>query len=614
MSHDLDEQIAQFLQNHLDIKLSLFQLNSTQGKELLELLNIVIHAIAPEQPEKFGSESIEDIVDRLSEFLRIMKFDFPCEPEEWDRRMTNADPKIIHPALYFLLADFENMKKKAYLARFVEEVHVPEEIATETTVNELIIQHRELREQFEIVYNQSVQLGDTSVEHLRAQISDLKADKARLSTKIKAFQRKMQTVSNIDDLIKITGKLRSESEKEIKLQEQLSRLTEEKKLILHRQQVATDRIKAIRSQYEQRLQLLKKELNDIKNISNEKQNEDKNIILLQNQILQIKKIIDNKEIQLKDLKMKFEENEKNYQEKKAQGIIEIPAQAQFQKFISDLKTKNENYKQNMAIINAQNKELAVLLRTKSIVEEQHNSVFHDLEKIERSQGIHGFREARQKLEEVAATKADLDGNKSKTLEEMSTLVQQISNKIQSRQVELKPLVSSLQEKRKYKSEVESKFIAAKTRHNNAVTQFETDCMALDEENTKLRNEIFKYHSKIYQLNSLLSSVTRNNKRVSDEMKANETGNAVSKNYKTYSELFQKEQLNLKKKTQDLRDQKKSVSTQSVDNQKQLEAFSSLRALLQIKHQCQIDAVEKKKLIKKQQELESQNPEQIVVLE
>ena len=116
------------------------------------------------------------------------------------------------------------------------------------------------------------------------------------------------------------------------------------------------------------------------------------------------------------------------------------------------------------------------------------------------------------------------------------------------------------------------------------------------------------------MNSLLSSVTRNNKRVSDEMKANETGNAVSKNYKTYSELFQKEQLNLKKKTQDLRDQKKSVSTQSVDNQKQLEAFSSLRALLQIKHQCQIDAVGKKKLIKKQQELESQNPEQIVVLE
>ena len=197
-----------------------------------------------------------------------MKYEFPVEPEEWDVRLSHADKDLIHPAMLFLLRDFDEMKRRAYLARYLEEVPIPEEIRVDPTVSELITQHRELREQFEQVHSEYEKLGDTNVEELKKTIAGLEADKAKLATKVAGYKRKTQNVKNIDELLKWTSKLRQENEREMKLQEQLQRLSDEKRLLLHRQQVATDRIKNTRSHMEQRLNSLRTELESLKNQGN----------------------------------------------------------------------------------------------------------------------------------------------------------------------------------------------------------------------------------------------------------------------------------------------------------------------------------------------------------
>ena len=82
MDQDIDEQIVMLLKNNMQINFTLVQFSDLANKELLELLETVIHSISPDQPEKLGTEKIENTVDRISEFLRVLKFEFPVPPEE----------------------------------------------------------------------------------------------------------------------------------------------------------------------------------------------------------------------------------------------------------------------------------------------------------------------------------------------------------------------------------------------------------------------------------------------------------------------------------------------------------------------------------------------------
>ena len=609
---DIEEQLVSLLKSNLNVSFTLFQFSELAGRELLDLFETVIHAIDPTQPEKIGTEKIEATVERTSEFLRVLKYDFPVEPEEWDVRLSHADKDLIHPAMLFLLRDFDEMKRRAYLARYLEEVPIPEEIRVDPTVSELITQHRELREQFEQVHSEYEKLGDTNVEELKKTIAGLEADKAKLATKVAGYKRKTQNVKNIDELLKWTSKLRQENEREMKLQEQLQRLSDEKRLLLHRQQVATDRIKNTRSHMEQRLNSLRTELESLKNQgSGAITGDDKSLAVCQNQVIASNKRLDQKMQQLEQLQKNREEAEQQLAQRQQDNAIEIPSQSQFAIYVRNLKTKNETYKDYQSQLNAYRNELVIMKRTEEIVKQQAENVHQEILKIERQRGISGFREARQNLVHISAAKADLDENKASTLEEMSRIVKEIQRNIQQRQDELRPFVAKLQEQRKKKAEIESKYLQAKQRYQNAVSEYEGNAMELEEESKKLRADIATYQSKFHNVSQMTMGLERTLKRVNEEKKATETANPVSNDIKTYTDYFQKAQRNLKKQTKTLKEQKKTLGDQTDTNQKQLEAFQSLRQFLQIKAKTQKDSqLKKEKELKKDEEERKKNEENI----
>jgi intraflagellar transport protein 81 len=616
MDQDIDEQIVMLLKNNMQINFTLVQFSDLANKDLLDLLETVIHTISSDQPEKIGTEKIENTVDRISEFLRVLKFEFPVPPDEWDRRFAEADQALIHPALLFLLHDMDEMKKRAYLAKYMEEDHVPEEIAVDPTVQEMMTQLRELREQFEVVHNEYEELGATNVEELKATKSDLETDKARLANKINSFKRKLQNTKNLSELLQLTGKLRGESERELKLNEQIERLNDEKRLLMHRQQVSSERIKNMRSHLEQNLQARRQELSQLKSMSSGSggKDEDKGLLFTQQQVIAIGKRKEQREQQLRDIQEKRVSLEKRLQEKQAQGIIEIPPQAQYTQYVEKLRNQNSTFKGLQSQINVYRREIAVMARTKEIVEEQQVKIHDEIERVERQKGIHGFRDARNRLEQISATKADLDDAKGRSLEEMSQIVQEIQRNIKSRQDELKPFVAALQEKRKEKAAVENKYLQAKQRYNSAVSEYDTKCQDLDNECKKLRADISQYQSKFFTVQALLGQQARTTKRINDEQLANESGNPISSSIKTYADYFQKETLAMRKRTKELKEQKKAIGGQSEENQKQLEAFQSLRRLLQVKLQCQRQVQQDKEQQRKVDEEEAHKTDQRIVIE
>jgi intraflagellar transport protein 81 len=166
---DTEEKIVSLLRDHFNLNFTLYQFSETSGRDLLELLNTVLHHVSDLHPEKLGTEKIDSTVYRISEFLRILKYDFRHEPEEFDARLTQSDKDIVHPILLFLLQDLPGMQKRAYTARFSEEVPIPEEIRVDPVVHELFTQHRELREHFLQVLDEHDRLGETNVDELKKQ-------------------------------------------------------------------------------------------------------------------------------------------------------------------------------------------------------------------------------------------------------------------------------------------------------------------------------------------------------------------------------------------------------------------------------------------------------------
>ncbi|OHT05088.1 hypothetical protein TRFO_06097 [Tritrichomonas foetus] len=507
----------------------------------------------------------------------------------------------------------DEMKKRAYLSRYMEEVQIPEEIKVDPMISELLGQHRELREKFEFIQQEFENVGGTNVDELKASISDLEADKARLASRISSFKRKMEKVKNLELLLKLTSKLRNEGEREMKLQEQMQRLNDEKRLLLHRQQVATDRYKNMRVHMETKLNSLRTELDTLKNKDANNNSPDSQLVMAQKQVIAATLRLDQKEKQLSDIQKATKECEEKLQQRKNEGCIEIPSPNDFVVYVRNLKTKNETYKGYQTDIAGHRKELAILKRTEDIVREQQKTFHNEILIIERKRGITGFRETRQQLESVSSSKAEFDDIKGKTLEEMSKIVKEIQSRIKERQSELKPFVAKLQEQRKLKAQIESKYLVAKQKYLNIINEYDTASMELEEETRKLQNDIAIYHSKFHNVTQQFSCLERLNKRTRDESKAVDTGNCVSNEIKTYSDYLQKSARVLKKETKALKEQKKTLGNQNEHQQKQLDTFQSLQQLLKLKEKCQKDAAIKKANEIKQDEIERKKLDQIIDL-
>jgi intraflagellar transport protein 81 len=611
---DLEEQIVTQIRTHLKLNFTFFQFSEISGRDLLELLNTVLHNVSDQTPEKLGTEKVEATVYRISEFLRILGYEFPCEPEEWDTRLTTADKELVHPVLLWLLRDLPAMKKLAYKARYSEEVPVPEEIRVDPMVAQLISEHRELRDKFDQVMSEQELIGGSNVDELKKKIADLESDKARLATRVQAFKRRLAKAKNLDELLRWTSKLREETDREMKLKDQWQRLTDDKRLLVHRQQVAGDRLKNMKGHMEQKLNLLRTELASLKSQGTPGESEEKSLVFYQQQIVAATKRLTVKQQQLTDVRKKHAESEQELLQKQEDGAIEVPSKIEFDKYVKSLRQKNDNYKELQAEIAVYRKELAVVMRSDEIVSAQRDRVQQELSKIERARGVGGFREAREQLEKVSATKADLDDMKGKSLEQISAVAKDIQHSIQARQNELRPFVNQLQEQRKKKAAIEGKYLQAKQRHQNAVHEYDSVCMELDEETRKLRTDIAQHQTKYHTINAKLGELNRALKRTKEESSAQETGNPVSKEIKTYSDHFQKAARGLKKRTQDLKDQKKSLGNQSQGNQKQLEAFQSLRRLLQVKLECLKIAQKEKQDQAVIDDIERKNPRQQLDIE
>ena len=101
------------------------------------------------------------------------------------------------------------------------------------------------------------------------------------------------------------------------------------------------------------------------------------------------------------------------------------------------------YETATKVMNDLRTEVGTLQNTVQILQSRMNDVKQYLNNQEEEAGVTGYREVQAKLEEISEETADLDEIKGQKLEEISSIINQMSLNIQDKKETMKPKVRNL---------------------------------------------------------------------------------------------------------------------------------------------------------------------------
>ena len=129
--------------------------------DLLEILCEVLITIDPEQ-DSLKREDTEARIQRILNFLKVMKFAGEDQFEDVKNMMMAGDKELLQTVLHWCLQRFEHLQKRAYLAKYLS----PEVVAPEFMNDDLIVDLQQTlkdrQNEFKDIHKRVDQLRSTS--------------------------------------------------------------------------------------------------------------------------------------------------------------------------------------------------------------------------------------------------------------------------------------------------------------------------------------------------------------------------------------------------------------------------------------------------------------------
>lgn len=379
----------------------------------------------------------EGIVE-LMESYRSNQEEFKELHKEIDRLRENShDPATVKGEITRLEQEKEQLESKTQTLQG--------KLSQGSNYDSMISIVTELRKQVE----NDVQLKMS----MRAQQEQLEAMEAEYA-KVQGKLRELKSMSISGGSLGILDKLREETEANArKCREELPRELEARREreSLIRSSLSMSASEGDVSNLQRTIANLEKEVADLRSQrDNQRKGEDKNLTLYRQQSAMVSKkkqeITDRRNALIEErkaLEAEIKEQEKKFEGALGGGGTKILKGEQFTKYAASLRTKNETRKQLKSELSSLRSELGILSRTEQLLSSHKSSVDHQIERVERERGVHGYQELRTTIEKVSKDKADIDMKKGATLEEISRIVEKINNSIKEKKALLAPLVKNL---------------------------------------------------------------------------------------------------------------------------------------------------------------------------
>uniref|UniRef100_A0A8C8YH54 Intraflagellar transport protein 81 homolog n=1 Tax=Prolemur simus TaxID=1328070 RepID=A0A8C8YH54_PROSS len=590
---------------------NLITFDSLEPMQLLQVLNDILAEIDPKQVVDIREEMPEQTAKRMLSLLGILKYKPPgnaTDMSTFRQGLVIGSKPVIYPVLHWLLQRTTELKKRAYLARFLIKLEVPSEFLQDETVADTNKQYEELMEAFKTLHKECEQLKTSG-----------------FST---AEIRRVETVQNHQQMLKIARQLRVEKEREEFLAQQKQ---EQKNQLFHavqRLQRVQNQLKSMRhaaadakpeslmkrleeeikfnsymvtEKFPKELENKKKELHFLQKVASEPAMGHSDLLELESKINEIntqinqlieKKMMRNEPIEsklslyrqqasiisrkkeakaeeLQEAKEKLTSLEKEVSLKTNQtrefGGTEVLKGDEFKRYVSKLRSKSTVFKKKHQIIAEFKAEFGLLQRTEELLKQRHDNIQHQLQTTEEKKGISGYSYTQEELERVSALKSEVDEMKGRTLDDMSEMVKKLNSLVSEKKSALAPVLKELRQ----------------LRQKCQVSAFDFVILL---EVRGLREECLQEESRYHYTNCMIKNLEVQLRRATDEMKVYVSSDQQEKR-KAIREQYTKniaEQENLGKT---LREKQKAIRESHGPNMKQAKMWRDFEQLMECKKQC-----------------------------
>ncbi|NXU70029.1 IFT81 protein, partial [Oreotrochilus melanogaster] len=217
---------------------NLITFDSLESVQLLQLLSDVLGEIDPKVRGAIREELPEQTAKRMLTLLGILKYKprgTVTDLSGFRQGLVTGSKPVIHPLLHWLLQRTNELKKRAYLARFLVKLEVPAEFLQDDTVADINKQYEELMEAFKSLHKECEQLKTSglSTAEIRRDISAMEEEKDQLIKRVERLKKRVETVQNHQRMLEIARQLRLEKEREGSLAQQKQ---EQKSQLFHAEQ------------------------------------------------------------------------------------------------------------------------------------------------------------------------------------------------------------------------------------------------------------------------------------------------------------------------------------------------------------------------------------------
>lgn len=222
--------------------MTLMSFNEKKQFELLELITKILEMI--DDDLKLGVNDNENtILKKILDFLTIVNFPY-SSGKQLEDDLAQADKKLLIQIIHFSLTKLNELKKKYYLSKYLNNIKVPDELTGDEEIINLLNQFKDLQYEFQASYElvEEKRTQKPNLKDLKNEINKLSSDKIQLNVNINNFKKSYSNKPDFKTLFESTSRLRKEQEEDSNLEKQVSRLQYEleeveNKLLLSRQKL-----------------------------------------------------------------------------------------------------------------------------------------------------------------------------------------------------------------------------------------------------------------------------------------------------------------------------------------------------------------------------------------
>ena len=220
-------------------RLSVIMFDQLDSFSLLQVLNDVLAQVSPEHNVDLREEPPEQMAIRILTFLRVLKYKPRTDTGEgmnsFRHGLLKGDKTVIYPLLQWLLDRTQELKKRAYLARFLVIFEVPAEHMQDDTVVETYEAYQQLMETFKELHKASEQERSTlfNTADVRKDIESMEEETQQLLRQLDRLKKRVESFPNHQEMLDASKKLRKEREHSQQLEQQHS---DQRNQLLHVQQ------------------------------------------------------------------------------------------------------------------------------------------------------------------------------------------------------------------------------------------------------------------------------------------------------------------------------------------------------------------------------------------